>query len=241
MCGRYATTRSAADLSKLFEALDDTGGALAPDYNVAPTDPAPIVRMSTSQGGRVVSVARWGLIPPWADGPKIGARMINARAETVAELRAFAPSFANRRCLVPADGWYEWTRTETGKVAYFMTLRGMNDEQSMTLRGMTSAQPLVFAGLWTASRFGLSCSVLTMAAQGELAKVHDRMPLLLPADRWAQWLTAPADAALLAPPPQTLLDSVEIRPVGPAVGDVRNDGPELTRRIVPAPIQIELF
>src|SRR5262245_1142666 len=102
MCGRYATTRSTTDLAALFEAVDETGDALGPDYNVAPTDPVPIVRV-TSAGHRAVTAARWGLVPAWAKDPRGGARMINARVERVADAPAFARSFARRRCLVPAD------------------------------------------------------------------------------------------------------------------------------------------
>jgi putative SOS response-associated peptidase YedK len=87
-----------------------------------------------------------------------------------------------------------------------------------------------FAGLWSAGRFGLSCSIITTAAVGDLTRVHDRMPLLLEPDRWTEWLTAPAAEALLAPPPLDFVASIEIRPVGPAVGNVRNDGPELIER-----------
>jgi putative SOS response-associated peptidase YedK len=215
VCGRYATTRSSVDLATLFEALDETGGALAPDYNVAPTDPVPIV--TAASGGRLVRVARWGLVPAWAGDARIGVRMINARAETVMSSNAFAPSFRQRRCLVPADGWYEWQPREGGgKQAYFLT----------------APDVLAFAGLWSVSGTGLiSCSIVTTAAIGHLASVHDRMPLLLPPDRWAGWLCGPADpATLLAVPPMKFLDSLEIRPVGPAVGDVRNDGPGLTAR-----------
>ncbi|GHJ50139.1 DUF159 family protein [Catellatospora sp. TT07R-123] len=216
MCGRYATTRTAVDLSRLFQAEDDTAGGLAPDYNLAPTDPAPIVRVSASRGGRVLSVARWGFLPPWADDPRTGFKMINARSETLASSRAFGPSFAAKRCIVPADGWYEWTRTPEGKQAYYMT----------------HGDGLALAGLWTAGKFGLSCTIITTAAQGALASVHDRMPLLLAPADWAAWLAGPADADLLAPPGPELVSTVEIRPVGPAVGDVRNDGPGLTQRLV---------
>src|SRR5438552_18964185 len=124
MCGRYATTRSAADLSALFDAADEPGDGLAADDNVAPTDPVPIVRRSRRVDGRVVSVARWGLVPAWAPDTSGQARMINARAETVATARAYAPSFERRRCLVPADGWYEWRRASARqKQPYFMTPR----------------------------------------------------------------------------------------------------------------------
>ncbi|MFV2021796.1 SOS response-associated peptidase [Micromonospora sp. LOL_023] len=268
MCGRYATTRSAADLTALFEALDDTPAPLVGDYNVAPTDPVPIVRLSrrdraaehepagagddraaAAGGGRGVSpwrilgLARWGLVPPWAADPKIGARMINARAETVATSRAFAPSFARRRCLVPADGWYEWVRAPGGRrggaQAYFMT--------------PADGQVLAFAGIW--SVWGrpeplVTSSVITTSAVGPLAEIHDRMPLLLPMDRWSEWLDPEVDgAALLTPPDGNYLDGIEIRPVGAAVGNVRNNGAELVRRVVPGdgpggsgrPAQTELF
>ncbi|NYF55059.1 SOS response-associated peptidase [Micromonospora purpureochromogenes] len=218
MCGRYATTRSAGDLSALFESYDDTDGRLAPDHNVAPTDPVPVVRMD-GEAGRVLSAGRWGLVPHWSRSAAGAARMINARVETVATSRAYADPFARRRCLVPADGWYEWVRRPAGgKQPYYMTPR--------------DGSVLAFAGIWSRWESLLTFSVLTTAAVGELAEVHDRMPLLLPADRWAAWL-GPADdpATLLAPPPVDWLGGLEIRPVGPAVGDVRNDGPELIERV----------
>jgi putative SOS response-associated peptidase YedK len=219
MCGRYATTRSTADLAALFDAVDETDAGLGPDYNVAPTDPVPIVRV-TSAGHRAVSVARWGLVPAWAKDPRVGARMINARAERVVDAPAFARAFARRRCLIPADGWYEWRVRADGrrKQAYFMTPR--------------DGGVLVFAGLWAVWGSGpdrlISCSVVTTTALGDLTAVHDRMPLALPAERWSAWLTGPADPTeLLAPPTDDVLTGLEIRPVGPAVGDVRNDGPGL--------------
>ena len=222
MCGRYATTRSATDLSAFFEAYDDTSG-LEADWNVAPTDPVPVVRMSQRRDERVLDTARWGLLPPWATDTRGAARMINARAETVATSKAFAPSLARRRCLVPADGWYEWVRRGAAKQAYYMT--------------PPDGSVLAFAGLWSAWGNGpepvLTCSVLTTAALGGLARVHDRMPLILPADRWAAWLAGGGDAdELLRPLPVATLDELEIRPVTPAVGNVRNNGPEL---IAPVP------
>jgi putative SOS response-associated peptidase YedK len=238
MCGRYATSRGSADLSSIFDALDETAEALAPDYNVAPTDPVSMVRVSARVGGPVpgpgggvrpvLSAARWGLVPPWAKDPRAGARMINARAETLASSSAYARPFAQRRCLVPADGWYEWLRRGTGKQAYFMT--------------PADGSVLAFAGLWTAwNRPGsgdrlLTFSVVTMAAIGDLALVHDRMPLVLPPLRWASWLGGPPGDDLLAPPAEEYLGGLEIRPVGPAVGDVRNDGPALLARVAAPPL-----
>jgi putative SOS response-associated peptidase YedK len=218
MCGRYATTRSAADLSTLFDAVDEIDEPVTPRYNVAPTDPVPVVRISRQQGARVLSTGRWGLLPHWARDARQAARMINARAETVATAPAFAPSFATRRALVPADGWYEWRRLDGGgKQAYFMT--------------PADGSVLALAGLW--SRWGpagrLTFSVVTTAAIGDLVAVHDRMPLVLPPSRWERWLTG--DEPPLEPPPPELLAGLELRPVGPAVGNVRNDGPELVTRV----------
>ncbi len=215
MCGRYATTRSSVDLAELFDALDETEGGVVVDYNVAPTDPVPIVRPA-AHAARVLRVARWGLVPHWAGDARGAARMINARAETVAASSAYGPAFADRRCLVPADGWYEWAPGATGKQAYFMTSR--------------AGAVLAFAGLYARWQDRLTCSVITTAALGELAGVHDRMPLLLPRERWARWLGGTDPAALLTPD-EDYLDAIEIRPVGPAVGDVRNDGPDLTARL----------
>ncbi len=214
MCGRYATTRSEADLSLLFDATSVTE-ALGPSWNVAPTDPVPLVRMSQRLGGRVVDTARWGLVPPWADDPRAGARMINARSETVATSRAFASSFQRRRCLVPADGWFEWVRDGRSKRAFYMTPR--------------DSSVLAFAGIWTMWREQLlTCSVLTTAALGGLAEVHDRMPLILPRERWPQWLAGGGDApAMLEPMSPAELAAIEVRPVRPDVGNVRNNGPHL--------------
>lgn len=278
MCGRYATTRSSTELSALFEAYDDTGGRLGVDYNVAPTDPVPIIRTAAQPAGmagpdagrvddaaggradapggarveeglgrreRLLSVARWGLVPAWASDTRSGARMINARAETVATSRAYASSFARRRCLVPADGWYEWLRRDSVASRDTGTGRG-----GAAGRAVPEKQPyyltradggvLTFAGIWSIWSGGggeplVTCSVITTAALGDLALVHDRMPLLLPPRRWAAWLAGGGEPAeLLAPPAEEALAAIEIRPVGRAVGDVRNDGPELVAR-VPAP------
>jgi putative SOS response-associated peptidase YedK len=222
MCGRYATARSAADISAFFEALDDTPAELVPSWNVAPTDPVPVVRMSTRRGARVVSTARWGFVPPWAKDVSGAARMINARAETVATSAAYAPAFARRRCLVPADGWYEWVRGEGGRQAYYMT--------------PADGEPLALAGLWSAwgDRPLLTCTVITTAARGGLAAVHDRMPVPVPARRWTEWLNGPFDAAVLPSlTTEEMISKIDIRRVGPAVGNVRHNGVQLTSPMTP--------
>jgi putative SOS response-associated peptidase YedK len=225
MCGRYATTRSEADLGDLFDALDLTEG-LTPSWNVAPTDPVPVVRVSSSRDARVLDTARWGLVPPWAKDLRGGARMINARAETVATSNAFAAAFARRRCLVPADGWYEWTRAGKAKQAWYMT--------------PADGSALAFAGIWSVwgPESVVSCSVITTAALGGLTRVHDRMPLILPRDRWASWLAGGGDPGdMVRPMTEGELSMIDIRPVGPAVGNVRNNGPQL----LDCPVDATLF
>ena len=226
-----------------FDAVDASEGVqLRPDYNVAPTDRVHVVRRSRRAqellaagalaggavaGDRVVSVARWGLVPSWAKDPSAGARMMNARAESLVEKPAFRSAFARRRCLIPADGWFEWTPrgNSAGKQAYFMTPAGGGG--------------LVFAGLWEVWGSGderlYTCTVVTTEAIGALTAVHDRMPLVLAPQRWAAWLGEDGadEAALLAPPAAELVEAVEIRPVGPAVGNVRNKGAELVARVEP--------
>jgi putative SOS response-associated peptidase YedK len=213
----------------LFDALDETDGELRPDYNVAPTDPVPIVRRSARVTSAVLSVARWGLVPAWARDTTGAARMINARAETVETSRAFGRSFAQRRCLVPADGWYEWQAGQGGprarKQPYFMTRR--------------DGGPVVFGGLWstwgTDSARVLTFTIVTLPAEGDLRRVHDRMPLVLEPTRWAEWLASTGSAGLLRPPSPEYAAAIELRPVSTAVGDVRNDGPDLLRAVTVPP------
>ncbi|GAB3237024.1 hypothetical protein GCM10027447_35820 [Glycomyces halotolerans] len=167
--------------------------------------------------------ARWGLVPPWASDPSIGARMFNARIETVSTSRAYRRPFAARRALVPADGWYEWRKLPGGgKQPYYFTRPG----------------GVVFAGLWESRRQGeerlLSFTVLTCpAASAAIGEVHDRMPYVLPPERYAAWLgEEDADEAeLLAGPHAGLIEELEIRKVGRSVGRTGNDGPELVRPV----------
>jgi putative SOS response-associated peptidase YedK len=235
MCGRYASSKDPADLVVEFEI--DAGNVkesvqdLPDNYNVAPTDPVIAVverrnRENPDEVARKLTTVRWGLVPSWAKDARGAARMINARAETVATTPAYATSFATRRCVVPADGWYEWVRLgPKQRQPYFMTRR--------------DGAVLAFAGLWTVwgDRM-MTCSVITTAAVGDLALVHDRMPLVLAHGRVRQWLDDDAAAAstVLSPPSTDTLAVIEMRPVGSAVGDVRNDGPRLIERVPAAPL-----
>ncbi|WP_199039353.1 SOS response-associated peptidase [Glycomyces salinus] len=223
MCGRYANSKSSASMAALFEVEDLIGGEWSPSWNIAPTSPAPVVRRSKSRDGTVLESARWGLIPPWASDPGIGTRMFNARIETVATSKAYRRPFAARRALVPADGWYEWRKLPGGgKQPYFFTRPG----------------GVVFAGLWESWNRGdaslLSFTILTCPAMGEaMESVHDRMPYILPPERFSAWLgEEDADEAeLLAGPEPTVPEELEIRKVGRAVGRTGNDGPDLIRPV----------
>jgi putative SOS response-associated peptidase YedK len=232
MCGRYVSVQADSDLLAEFDAIDSTDGESPPaDYNVAPTKPVRGVvnrplrdaeGKTTGSPVRQLRVMRWGLIPSWAKDESLGARMINARAETVSEAKAFRKAYARRRCLVPADGWYEWRAgldAKARKQPFFMT--------------PSDGHGLAFAGLyefWGERGSTLtSCTIITVASAGDLADIHDRMPLALPRSAWARWLDPriadPSD--LLSSWDEARGEHLELRPVGVEVGNVANNGPEL--------------
>jgi putative SOS response-associated peptidase YedK len=216
---------SPSTIAAIFDAEPPDGATVdfRPRYNLAPTDPLLIV-VGGDEGRRVGSV-RWGLIPSWAARAADGARMINARAETVATSPAFRAAFLRRRCIVPADGFYEWDRV--GGTRQPWLLRPPGD-------GV-----LAMAGLWSTWRdpaTGLrvpSAAVITTVANGPVGRIHDRMPVLLARDAWARWLDpATPDPTellgLLVPAPDDVLAMV---PVSRAVNSVRNDGPHLVEPV----------
>lgn len=236
MCGRYAATKDPARLAAEFDAIDATGeDAPERDFNVAPTKPviAVVSRHPRDADGtpdadsvvRSLRVMRWGLIPHWAKSKSIGSKMINARSETADTKPAYRTSMTKRRCLLPADGWFEWRRDANGKQPFYMT------------RGDGSS--LAMAGLWSVWRDPaatdpdapplVTCAVLTRDAVGALAEIHDRMPVLLGPQTWSAWLDPDRTdvADLLAEPDPALLDALELRPVSDEVNSVRNNGPTL--------------
>jgi len=216
MCGRYASSRKPDDLVGYFEVQDPPEEVLPPSWNVAPTDPVYGV-VSSREGVRQLRVLRWGLVPSWSKDPKVGARYINARRETVATTAAFRKAYASRRCLLPADGYYEWKPEGSGKQPYFLSL--------------ASGDPLAMAGLFEHWKrpdgtWLSTCTILTTSAPDELGEIHDRTPLLVPRESWGLWLdrTVEAPDALLVPGTPGVLDAW---PVSKEVGSVKNNGAHL--------------
>ncbi len=216
MCGRYSLTTPTEAMRQLF--LFDNLPNLEPRYNIAPTQSAPVVRRDGAGGGRTLALLRWGLVPSWAKEIAIGARMINARAETVAEKPAFRAAFRERRCLVAADGFYEWQKTADGKQPWRIC--------------PTDRGPFAFAGLWERWRGPdgevETFTIITTVAGPSLSAIHPRMPVILAAPDHAAWLApaTPPDAlkTLLAPFPD---DQLAAYRVDHRVGNVRNDDPGL--------------
>ena len=217
MCGRYASSRRPDDLVSHFEVQEPPQEQLAPTWNVAPTDPVWAV---VQRERRELRVLRWGLVPSWAKDAKGAARLINARAETVPSKPAFRSAFAKRRCLLPADGYYEWKPDGTGKQPYYLT---SHDREPLAMAGLFEHWRAP-DGVWLST-----CTVLTTSAPDDLGEIHDRTPLLVPRAAWTTWLDPyladPGD--LLVPGVPGVLDAW---PVGKDVGNVRNDGPQLVLR-----------
>ena len=222
MCGRYASSRDARDLAGAFEVEEPAEEALPPSWNVAPTDP--VWAVLERDGTRRLKVLRWGLVPSWAKDAKGAARLINARRETVSAKPAFRAAYARRRCLLPADGYYEWQVDGTRKQPWFLTSA---DGGPLAMAGLYEVwSPPEGERLWT-------CTVITTEAADDTGHIHDRTPLVVPRADWDRWLDAEVEDPgehLLVPAVAGALDAW---PVGPAVGNVRNDGPELVQPLPP--------
>jgi putative SOS response-associated peptidase YedK len=253
MCGRYASSRKPEDLAEEFEIdrakVEETVVEPLPaDYNVAPTKQVYAVLDrrtpgSDGDGGadredRQLRVLRWGLVPFWAKDPSIGNRMINARMETVTEKPAFRRAFAKRRCLLPADGYYEWyptqQRTKAGKPLKQPFYIHPEDGSVMAMAGLYEIWKDPTRDDDDPERFRWTCTVLTTRAEDAVGHIHDRMPLLVERDRYAEWLdpTVDGDRAgrLLVPAAPGRLQAY---PVSTAVNSVRNNGPELLDPLPP--------
>jgi len=252
MCGRYASSRTAADLAEEFDVdgpLPDQ--PLPADFNVAPTKPVHAVLeravrdeegQQTDQVRRALRVLTWGLVPSWAKDPGIGSRMINARMETVASKPAFRRAFAARRCLLPADGYYEWyptqQRTGAGKQAkqpFFITPR---DGGVLAMAGLYEIWRDPERDDDDPDRFRWTCTVITTEATDDVGRIHDRMPLMVEPTRWAAWLSPRTDPGevldLLEPAAPGRLEAF---PVSTRVGNVRHNDPTL---VEPLPAADEL-
>ena len=218
MCGRFVQAQSAQSYASHFGAVVSLDEQVKPSWNVAPTDR--VYAVAEHDGSRLLGAFRWGLIPWFAKDPKIGSRHINARAETAASAASFKDSFARKRCLIPADGFYEWEKLESGgKLPHFIH--------------HGDGTPLALAGLWSSWKAPdgerlTSCTIITTRPNELVGPIHDRMPVILPRESWDRWLSRevadPAELTpLLAPAAGgTLIEHT----VSTLVNDVKNNYPE---------------
>ena len=216
MCGRYTLKAKGQTVADLFGLLEEPD--LESRYNIAPTQQIPVVLEDGSSDGRTLEMMHWGLIPSWAKDPSIGSRMINARAETVSEKPSYRSAFKRRRCLIVADGFYEWKKTDDGKQPYYLRLE--------------SGDPFGFAGLWESwSMDGgeemRSATIITTEPNGVAAEIHNRMPVILPPDLYEAWLEPDNDdreelLSMLTPYPA---EEMEAYPVSKRVNRPANDEP----------------
>ena len=245
MCGRYASSRTAGELVDEFDvASSRVPTELAASWNVAPTDEVYVVverGHDDAPPERQLRSARWGLVPSWSKDASGAARMINARMETLAERPAYRQAFAKRRCLVPADGYYEWYATSqvvTGpgsksrpvKQPFFIR---PDDEGVLAMAGLYEFWADPAKERDDPTRWLWSCTVITTAAEDALGRIHERMPLMVERDRWADWLdpTRPGTLDLLTP---AMPGRLAAYPVRALVSNVRNDGPAL---VEPLPLE----
>jgi putative SOS response-associated peptidase YedK len=239
MCGRTVLATSPDDLRAVF-GLDEVP-EVPPRYNVTPSQPVGVVRVLRGSTSRTLEWLRWGLVPAWADDPKVGHKLSLARAESVATAPAFRDAFRGRRCLVVVDGFYEWKR-EGGAGA--MPRRGARSPSQPFVVRRPDSSPFALAGVWDrwTSRDGEvveSCAILTRPARPPLDEVHGRMPVVLPPEAWDAWLDPRAD-------PVACLDAdggaLVARAVSSYVNDPRHDDPRCLEPASPdEPAQRSLF
>jgi putative SOS response-associated peptidase YedK len=230
MCGRFVSARKRLELLEEFAVERDRVAAdRGPDYNVAPTKRVYAVLNAREDGKRELRQVRWGLVPSWARDTSAGARMINARAETVAVKPAFRSAFARRRCIIPADGYYEWQAAGKARQPYYIY--------------RTDGGILAFAGIYELWRdasapadheeaWYWSAAIITTDATDDIGRIHDRTPMVIAPDSWADWLDPVNNEkelllATMLPATSPGAGGLRSHPVSTAVNSVRNNGPDL--------------
>jgi putative SOS response-associated peptidase YedK len=228
MCGRYRLSRRKQILEEYF----DTGPAdeeWSPRYNIAPTQSVPIIRQNPKEPVSEVSLVGWGLIPSWAKDPSVAARMINARSETASIKPAFREALQSRRCLIPADGFYEWQRTGKAKQPFCFEVNG--------------GSLFAFAGIWERWKTRETCAILTTTPNALTATVHDRMPVILEPESYDLWLDPGMKNLRVASELLKPYDARVMRcyPISTRINQVANDDAECSARVEPSQIQAGLF
>ncbi len=241
MCGRYVSVSSPTILAERFDVEEIRVEVTEPSYNVTPRADVPAVAQGRANGPRVLDLLRWGLVPSWAESLAIGDRQINARAERIRTANAYKRAFARRRCIMPADGFYEWQAITAATEG---TSRAKKKIKQPWFFRRRDGEPLAFAGVWEiwhdpaqgddAPRLRTS-SIITTRANELVAPVHERMPVVLPESAWVEWLDRENHDVdtlhrLLVPAP---VDELEAWPVTMLVNKPENNGPEL---VEPAPV-----
>jgi putative SOS response-associated peptidase YedK len=233
MCGRYRLSRRKQLVEEYFDSVSEEED-WNPRYNIAPTQPVPVIRQNPKEPVRELSLMKWGLVPSWAPNPSVAARMINARSETASTKPAFREALKSRRCLIPADGFYEWMRTGKAKQPYCFEVN--------------EGELFAFAGLWDRWRDPSgnaveTCSILTTTPNAVTSPVHDRMPVILDPDSYDLWLDpgmrdVAAASDLLKPYDARLM---RCYPISTRINSVVNDDEECSRCVERADTQNRLF
>ncbi|WP_096303271.1 SOS response-associated peptidase [Jatrophihabitans sp. GAS493] len=246
MCGRYVSVAADSDLMLEFEVQEPPDDDLAPSWNVAPTDPVRIVVQrrprpaseadpdgAQARAVRQLQTARWGLVPSWSRDRRGGARMINARIETVTQKSAFKAAAAKRRCLVPALGYYEWQKNGAAKIPHFLH---DPDGHLLAMAGLYEFWRDASLADDDPDRWLVTCTIITQEATDLLGEIHDRNPVIVPPHRRAEWLDCSSEDLAVAERLLAELPPARLEPyiVSAAVGNVKNNGPQLIEPVASA-------